>query len=114
MNNVDENVGNDIEKLINSPVLNPFTDDQLAWMREMQRQKLNFACANIGGGIYLSEFKPNVDESGIVAGEWFFYLQPPKTFLREFIHSGDEPLCFADYAPLPEGEPKEADHVQED
>ena len=96
-----------IRRELSEPAPNPFTPDQLAWMREEQRNGFNYAgmnCAGItfGEAVELYEKKPmkdcthwnkisgsNSKSSG--NGSW----------LERFLSIDDpEPLCFADYAPL--------------
>lgn len=100
---------NTLRLMAEEPAPNPFTPDQLAWMREEQRNGFNYAgmnCAGItfGEAVELYEKKPMKDcthwnkisgsksKSG-GEGSW----------LERFLSINDpEPLCFADYAPLEE------------
>ena len=100
---------NTLRLIAEEPAPNPFTDDQLAWMREEQRNGYNYAgfnCAGItfGEEVRLYEKKPMKDcthwnqisgsnSKSAGKGSW----------LEKFLSASDpEPLCFADYAPLEE------------
>ena len=94
---------NTLRLIASEPAPNPFTPDQLAWMREMQRGEINYAAMDYDKVIFFKE-KPNRTNGywatprgrGFVSGS---------TFLSKFLSPDDpEPLCFADCAPL-EGEP---------
>lgn len=88
-----------IEKL-NDPAPNPFTPDQIAWMREEQRSGYNYAAMDEIGTIRCYMVRP--------------YKKPESWTSRSFTHStasdgflskclswdDPKPLCFADYAPL--------------
>ena len=98
---------------LEKPAPNPFTKDQLAWMREEQRAGLRYAAMDENGNVYMYAACPHKREN-----EWWYNSYTGwqcRNFLQSVLSwEDDKPLCFADYAPLPEGAPKEADHVQED
>lgn len=87
------------------PAPNPFTPDQLATMREWQRNGYQYAAMDSDGSVYLHKDMP---EKG--TGRWHNYagyVVAKYAFLETVISWIDtEPLCFADYAPL-----QGADHV---
>ena len=93
------------------PAPNPFTEDQLAWMREEQRTGFMFAWSDAKGYIWCSAATPS--EKVVETGGWECagcHGAGMGSFLRGLLSPDDpEPLCFADYAPLPKG----ADHADD-
>lgn len=96
-----------MERQMNEPAPNPFTPDQLAWMRIKQGEGYQYAAMDFDNEVRLFGEKPDNDgthwngQSGYIEqsiGLW--------SWMRGYLSSDDpEPLCFADYAPL------EDDHV---
>lgn len=89
---------------LNEPAPNPFTPDQLAWMREEQRNGYNYAAIDFDGEVRLFEKKPMKDcthwnkitgsnSKSNGKGSWLSNL---------LTVDDPEPLCFADFAPLEE------------
>lgn len=93
-----------LKKMLDEPAPNPFTPDQLAWMREMQRSGFTHAGMDSDGHVFSYRAKPKKntitwDTEDPVRGMMETYLK----FLNEQLSWDDpEPLCFADYAPLEE------------
>ena len=93
-----------LEDYASIPAPNPFTPDQLAWMRVEQRSGYNYAAIDFDGEVRLFQKKPmkdcthwnkitgsNAKSNG--KGSW----------LSKLLSIDDpDPLCFADYAPLEE------------
>ena len=89
---------------LNEPAQNPFTPDQVAWMRIMQEMKFFYAVAGSDGSICLTEQKPVRDnnKNWLVSASYYTWFRKG-IFLENYISFDDpEPLCFADYAPLEE------------
>lgn len=86
-----------LRKELSEPAPNPFTDDQLAWMREMQRMGFNYATQEGSQGFcYIYERNPKTDLG-------YFSRVGRLSFLSKCLVADDpEPMCFADYAPLEE------------
>ena len=97
-----------LRKELSEPAPNPFTPDQLAWMRvEQIYRKINYAACENNGTIVFFEDKPN--KSMVAEGRWASRLgyrevvASQYAFLADVLSPDDtEPLCFADYAPLEE------------
>ncbi|NCC85301.1 MAG: hypothetical protein EOM03_14410 [Clostridia bacterium] len=93
---------NTLRMIAEEPAPNPFTADQLAWMRQEQKSGFLFAWSDAKGYIWCSVAKPS--EKVIETGGWECagcHGAGMGTFLRWHLHPDDpEPLCFADYAPL--------------
>ena len=96
-----ENIGEAIEEFINQPEPNPFTPDQLAWMRVEQQDAYFYAAMDYDGEIHLFGEEPEEDGthwnrtdnySGQSLGLY--------SWLKDFLTPGGSFLCFADYAPL--------------
>ena len=95
---------NTLRMIAEEPAPNPFTPDQLAWMRVEQRSGYNYAAIDFDGEVRLFEKKPMKDcthwnkitgsnSKSNGKGSW----------LSKLLSVDDaEPLCFADYAPLEE------------
>lgn len=89
---------------LNEPAPNPFTPDQLAWMRIKQGEGYQYAAMDFDNEVRLFGEKPDNDgthwngQSGYIEqsiGLW--------SWMRDYLSTDDpEPLCFADYAPLEE------------
>lgn len=93
-----------LECKMKEPAPNPFTPDQLAWMREMQRGGVNYATTTHSPTVDFFKDKPDRG-SGYWATKIGRDFSSRSTFLSSVLLPEDsEPLCFADYAPL-EGEP---------
>ena len=91
-------------KMLSEPAPNPFTPDQVAWMRIMQEMKFFYAVAGSDGSICLTEQKPVRDnnKNWLVSASYYTWFRKG-IFLENYISFDDpEPLCFADYAPLEE------------
>lgn len=87
---------------LNEPAPNPFTPDQLATMRELQRNGYCYASMDKCTGVYLYQSKPEKEKYGYwdCNGEM---IEAYYEFLGNALSWDDpEPLCFADYAPLEE------------
>ena len=89
---------------LNEPALNPFTPDQLAWMREEQRNGYRYAARDRDGNCYLFTQKPiKEDRCWELEKQDHRYSDRRDGFLEKILSFDDpEPLCFADYAPLEE------------
>jgi len=94
-----------LREIAEEPAPNPFTEDQLAWMREEQRAGLRYAAMDENGNVYMYAACPRKREN-----EWWYNSYAGwqcRNFLQSVLSwEDDKPLCFADYAPLPEGDPK--------
>lgn len=91
-----------IKDALNKPAPNPFTPDQLAWMREEQKSGFEYAWCDKKGYVWCSAALPS---TGIIeTGGWECagcHGVGMGSFLRRMLSSDDsEPLRFADYAPL--------------
>ena len=103
---------NDLYGILSEPASNPFTPDQLAVLRELQRSGMSYAAMDASGTVFCYDTKPVMDEDGYwyeksAAGEYIAsdYLSC-FVFMKEALSGEDNPIIrFADYAPL------EADHV---
>lgn len=79
---------------------NPFTPDQLAWMREEQRNGYMYSAKNKMGSVMVYCEKPYRDHDRWLNTDKYQNFVAPR-FLNECLSWDDpEPLCFADYAPL--------------
>lgn len=89
---------------LNEPAPNPFTPDQLAWMREEQRNGYRYAARDRDGNCYLFTQKPiKEDRCWVLEKQDHRYSDRRDGFLEKILSFDDpEPLCFADYAPLGE------------
>ena len=89
---------------LNEPAQNPFTPDQLAWMREEQRNGYRYAARDRDGNCYLFTQKPiKEDRCWGLEKQDHRYSDRRDGFLEKILSFDDpEPLCFADYAPLGE------------
>ena len=93
-----------LRKELSEPAPNPFTPDQLAWMRIKQGEGYRYAAMDFDNEVRLFGEKPDNDgthwngQSGYIEqsiGLW--------SWMRDYLSTDDpEPLCFADYAPLEE------------
>lgn len=98
-----------MEEMLVEPAPNPFTHDQLAYLRERQRSGLNYAAKDGNGVAYEYQKRPCKSATGRT---WSSYegetvRMRDKEFLVDFLSCSDEePFCYADYAPLEEGEKK--------
>lgn len=88
--------------LLSEPAPNPFTPDQVATMREIQRNGFDYAAKDKDGDVWIYRETPYKTDI-----EWLTKCNYEKDVFNIFdgVTSWDdtEPLCFADYAPL-EGE----------
>ena len=89
-----------IKNKLNEPAPNPFTPDQLAWMREEQRAGYNYAAKDCNGYVYIhTSFPKRLDYTWDSISNKKTSAQ--RMFLSNVLSWNDpEPLCFADYAPL--------------
>lgn len=89
----------EIDAILAEPAPNPFTPDQLAVMREFQRDGLNYAARDKNGFAHVFYDKPCKTST-----HWDSerdYFEEVVNFISEAASWEDaEPLCFADYAPL--------------
>ena len=96
---------NTLRMIADEPAPNPFTPDQIAWMRETQRSGSFYAAMDRDGSVCLYEKKPEKhctewlscgEKNGSTAA-----INGGFTFLSKHLSWDDpEPLCFADYAPI--------------
>ena len=93
-----------LKKVLLEPAPNPFTPDQLAWMREEQRAGYHYAAKDECGCKCVCCYieKPTRDEIRLMWKSCDYYKKNAKPFFLSRLLSWDdpEPLCFADYAPL--------------
>ena len=91
-------------KMLSEPAPNPFTPDQLAWMREEQRNGYRYAASDRDRNCYLFTHKPiKEDHCWELEKQDYHYSDRRDGFLEKILSFDDpEPLCFADYAPLEE------------
>lgn len=90
-----------LRKELLEPAPNPFTPDQLAWMRvEQEDNGFKYAAMNEPGIVSFFRDKPtrNINYWGTAYGS---AKRSSTSFLvRMFSENDEEPFCFADYAPL--------------
>lgn len=99
-----------LEAELVEPAPNPFTEDQLAWMRVEQRNGYHYATIDRDGAIWNWEEKPERKDLVWRPNRNGLKRYAHMRFLQRVLSWGDpEPLCFADYAPLPKG----ADHADD-
>jgi len=94
-----------LHKELSEPAPNPFTPDQLAWMRETQRSGYCFVAMDTGGNIWCYATKPfkSFDSWEEKEPDRFPIEITQFMFFDKFLSWDDpEPICFADYAPLEE------------
>lgn len=93
-----------LHRRLKEPAPNPFTPDQLAWMREEQRNGYRYAARDRDGNCYLFTQKPiKEDHCWELEKQDHRYSDRRDGFLEKILSFDDpEPLCFADYAPLEE------------
>ena len=90
------------------PAPNPFTEDQIAVMRELQRNGMNYAAKDLCGEYWGFNQKPTKltngwSDGGAEDNDWFPTDITHLRFICDVLSWDDpEPLCFADYAPLEE------------
>lgn len=93
-----------IKDALKKPAPNPFTPDQLAWMREEQRMGYVCAAKDENGNVCTYTDKPDKSEKhGLwqTGGQYRRYSN--KSFLYVILSWNDKsPLYFKDYAPLEE------------
>ena len=92
-----------IKDALKKPAPNPFTPDQLAVLRELQRNGFGYAAKDPCDTVFAYENEPEQDEEGYWTAEKVGgnYIELPFEFLAEALDSEDKkPLCFADCAPL--------------
>lgn len=111
-----------LRKIAEEPAPNPFTPDQIAWMREEQRNGMKYAAKDSDGIISVYTSKPQkvldaFDEYGEeprpcwdLTGAQYYEngdmaedVTHVKFLFDALKWEDEEPFCFADYAPL-EGE----------
>lgn len=86
--------------MLKDPAPELFTQDQLATMREYQRDGVNYAANNSGRVLLFYKNKPVSEHSCWNApGGVSFTLPPEQSFLGRVL-AENEVICFADYAPL--------------
>lgn len=85
---------------LNEPAPNPFTPDQLAWMREEQRTGMNYAYKATNWYIFCCSEKPEMRD-GNLRDLSEDHSAHKANFLTRFLDV-NEFICFADYAPLEE------------
>ena len=91
-----------LRKELSEPAPNPFTPDQLAVMREHQRNGINFAVNNSGFSLLFYKKKPYIENNVWKPLDGFVTsIQPSISFLGAALEI-NEVICFADYAPLEE------------
>ena len=91
-----------IKDRLNEPAPNPFTPDQLAVMREHQRNGINFAVNNSGFSLLFYKKKPYIENNVWKPLDGFVTsIKPSISFLGAALEI-NEVICFADYAPLEE------------
>ena len=92
---------NTLRMIADEPAPNPFTPDQIAWMRVEQQDAYFYAAMDYDGEIHLFGEEPEEDGthwnrtdnySGQSLGLY--------SWLKDFLTPGGSFLCFADYAPL--------------
>jgi hypothetical protein len=93
-----------LRKELSEPAPNPFTPDQIAWMREEQRNGYQYAAKDLDGNCYLFTHMPiKEDHNWECEKQDHHYSDRRDGFLEKVLSFYDpEPLCFADYAPLEE------------
>ena len=86
---------------LSMPAPNPFTPDQLAWMREEQRDGYLYAATDWNKRVFLYRQRPTKHGDNWEANGG--HEPTTVSFLMDVVKRDDpEPLCFADYAPLEE------------
>ena len=81
--------------------MNPCTPDELAWMRVEQKDGWNYAAMDWNKSVYLYIKKPKRHGDNWQAEKCGEHKLMDNRFLSNCLNRGDqEPLCFADYAPL--------------
>ena len=95
---------NTLRMIADEPAPNPFAPDQLAWMREEQRNGYRYAASDRDRNCYLFTHKPiKEDHCWELEKQDHHYSDRRDGFLESILSFDDpEPLCFADYAPLEE------------
>ena len=93
-----------LHRRLKEPAPNPFTDDQLAWMREEQRNGYNYSAIDFDGEVRLFEKKPVKDCThwNKITGSNSKSNGKGSALSKVLSVDDPEPLCFADYAPLEE------------
>ena len=94
---------NTLRMIAEEPAQNPFTPDQLATMRELQRNGFGYAAKDPCDTVFAYENEPEQDEDGYWTAEKTGgnCIKLPFEFLAEALDSEDKKsFCFADYAPL--------------
>lgn len=94
---------NTLRMIAEEPAPNPFTPDQLAWMREAQRSRYCFVAMDTGGNVWCYATKPfkSFDSWEEKEPDRFPIDITQFMFFDKILSWDDpEPLCFADYAPL--------------
>lgn len=95
---------NTLRMIAEEPAPNPFTPDQLAWMREEQRNGYQYAAKDLDGNCYLFTHMPiKEDHNWECEKQDHHYSDRRDGFIEKILSFYDpEPLRFADYAPLEE------------
>ena len=92
---------NTLRMIAEEPAPNPFTPDQLAVLRELQRSGMSYAAMDEGGGIYFYKNEPHVDNLGDWLDDNAGCFDSCFSFLADALSDEDNPIIrFADYAPL--------------
>ena len=90
-----------LHRRLKEPVPNPFTPDQLAVMREYQRNGINFAVNNNRVLLFYADEPKLEDHVWKSKKEPLFTISTDLSFLGKELAILDT-ICFADYAPLEE------------
>ena len=93
---------NTLRMIADEPAPNPFTPDQIAWMREEQRSGYNYAAIDFDGEVRLFEKKPMKDCThwNKITGSNSKSNGKGSALSKVLSVDDPKPLCFADYAPL--------------
>ena len=88
-----------LHRRLKEPAPNPFTPDQLAVMREYQRNGINFAVNNNRVLLFYADEPKREDHVWRSKKEPLFTISPELSFLGKELAILDV-ICFADFAPL--------------
>ena len=90
---------NTLRMIANEPAPDPFTLDQLAVFRELQRDGYLYAAKDWNGLMYVYRERPSRHGDNWEANGG--HLRIEFDFIDAIIsHDDSEPLCFSDYAPI--------------
>ena len=90
-----------LRDMMKLPAPNPFTPDQIATMREYQRNGINFAVNNNRVLLFYADEPKLEDHVWKSKNDPLFTISPDLSFLGKELASL-EVICFSDYAPLEE------------